>query len=125
MNHRELPKHEWPRLAGTDLADIGHPVMVPARVLVVEDEAGRIIAHWSLMQFWHLEGARIFSPFEQSASVARHMLVGIKELMAEQGAQTIYTGAKRGEDGEAVRQMLTKLGAVPVPMDPFVWHVSA
>jgi GNAT superfamily N-acetyltransferase len=120
MTTRTLPRDEWPRLAGTDLAkalDFIRPE--DAQILVVED-AGRIVGAWSVLRVTHLEGVWIDPAYRKRGSVAKRLLAATLTAARQWGAWAM-TGAQTPD----VAQLLTKhLRAVHVPMETYVVPVE-
>jgi hypothetical protein len=125
MRHRELPPHEYARLSGTELGPLvaAETLMPGLRVLVVEDDGGEIVAHWALVVMYQAEGLGILPSHAGNPAVGRHLLIGMRELLQDEGASVVYTAAERGPAGDAVRAMLLKADAVPFDADVFFWPV--
>jgi len=124
MTRRMLTAGEFGQLIGTPFADelpqlaaIADPAAT--RVLVVED-GGEIVAHWGVFRMPHLEGAWVRPDHRARGAAFRHLLGGMRALLLSQGTPTVYTGA----DTPDVADMLTRLGAAPLAMIPYIWTVA-
>lgn len=115
MVTRDLPRAEWPRLAGTEVETIWPHLPESAHVLVVED-AGNIVGTWLISPVFHVECVWIAEAHRKQASVARRLLVGMKRLAASLGTRRVMTAAVSDD----VRRILASLQATPVPGDHYV-----
>ena len=121
MTARILPGDEWPALSGTELETIW-PYLDPAtaRVVVVEED-GAIIGCWAGFPLFHAEGVYIAPAHRGRASVARHLLLGMRSLAKDAGARSIITGAI----DPLVAEMLLKLGAVALPGTQYALPITS
>ena len=119
MTTRILPRAEWAKLAGTELAEVWPLLHADAQVYVVEED-GQTIGCWCLFPVWHAEGVWIAPAHRGRGAVARRLLRGLREMSQRVGARSVMTGCL----GEPVRTLLSHLRAVPVP-DQFVFPVEA
>lgn len=110
MTRRLLPKDEWGKLAGTELEAVVPHLPDHARVLVVED-GEQIVGCWAFVSLVHAEGVWTASEHRGKSSVARHLLMGMRETVREMGAQGVITAAT----SDTVRGFLSVLGAVELP----------
>ena len=112
LTTRLLPPDEWDKLKGTELETLT-PILVPehTRIIVVEDEQGKVVGCWSLLQFTHAEGLWIAPEHRNGSGVFRRLLIRAKEELAEMHESIVWTGAV----SESVEKMLVRAGAVPVP----------
>ena len=117
---RLLPREEWGRLDGFDIA--GFVGLVPpdaARVVVMED-AGRIVGVWGAFRVVMLEGVYVAPEYRRHA----HAMKALRDLTLAQarrwGALWAYTGAA----SDAVRRLIRRLGGARVPMDTYVVPVE-
>jgi len=111
MRTRILPPEEWPRLAGTE-AETVWPHLNPdnARVLVVEDD-GEIVATWTLMRVVHAECIWVKPSHRGLVSVARRLLMGLREIASALGAGKVWTASLSPE----VTDLILRFGGEPVP----------
>lgn len=110
MTTRELPREEWGRLAGTELAALAATGLDTLTVLVVED-AGEIVGCWGLVPIFHAEGIWVAPTHRGRGTVARHLLRAMREAMRARHLQGVWTGAVL----PAVAMMITKLGGRALP----------
>jgi hypothetical protein len=114
MTTRILPRDEYPRLAGTELDAVWPILPLDAQVVVVEQD-GQIVGCWSAYRLVHVEGLWIAPEHRGKGSVARRLLVGMRETVAEMGASGAITGALTDD----VRTMLRHIGATHLPGDHY------
>ncbi len=93
MTQRELPKHEWPRLVGTELEAVMSTLPEDVKVVVVEDESGAIIGCWAAMPVMHVEGVWIAPAHRGRTAVARRLWSGMRQTLASFGAAGAWTAA--------------------------------
>lgn len=112
MTSRELPPKEWSRLKGTPLARVAG-VLRPdcCRVLVVEDEDGRIVGQWALILALHGEGVWIDPAHQKRGAVARKLWLLAKRLMQPMAATHVFTAAETPE----VAQLIERHHGVRLP----------
>jgi hypothetical protein len=120
MTHRILPRADYARLDGTYLAPLRRAIPEQARVVIVEDEQGQIIASWLAFAQVHLEGVNIADDYRHSAQVVRHLLRGMREAVDELGASRVTSAS----DTEMVTDLLLHMGAEPLPGQHFVMEAS-
>lgn len=117
MTRRLLPVSDWYRLAETpQLGPIWQHLPANARVVVVEDD-GAIVATWALLPVVHVEGLWI-APSHAAAGVP--LLRGMRQEARAMGAERVWTGA----DSDAIRGLLERFHAQPVPYDSFVMPLT-
>lgn len=119
MTVRVLPVEEWPRVVGQLAQLLPLRTAEDCQVLVVEHE-GVIVGQWALLGYPHVEGIEIASGFRRRGTVARRLLMGMRELLERQGVTSVFTGAATPE----VAQLLDKLGATPVPFQLYRWNLG-
>jgi len=123
MTTRVLPRHEWPRLKGTELETLWPLLPQDADVLVVEED-GDIVGCWALYLLPHVEGVWVHPAHRGRGGVVRRLLSGMRTLVyALQRDTAVQTGALDTEDGAVVAEMLKKLGAVELPGRHFAWRM--
>lgn len=121
MNTRTLPPAEWSRLTGDGWrAMLPHVRPDDVEIVVVEDD-GRIVASWAVMRVVHLEGLWIDPDYRGRVGVARRLFVATLAAARRWTSGWAMTGAASDD----VRAMLTKVGALPVPMDSYVMPIGA
>ena len=113
---KELTPDLWPMLNGTELETV-YPHLDPARakVLVVEDE-GRIVACWSLLQVYHVEGVWIAPEHRKRGKVALRLLEGMRTLCQGLGIARVVTGACTDD----VKALIRHLRGVKLDGESFV-----
>jgi len=118
---RILPRTEYARLADTYLSALRDVIPDEARVVVVEDDDGRIVASWMAFRVVHLEGCSVAEDQRGNPAVLRRLLGMMHRALGELGAVRVMTAA----DSDHVASLLFKLGAVPLPVEHFVLEVTA
>lgn len=117
MTSRVLPRHEWDRLAETELGAVCQYLdSSVTSILVVEDDQGAIVGCWSMFPVWHVEGVWVAPAHRGKASVARRLLQLMRRQAQRVGAATVMTGCL----SPMVRALLTGLGATALPGEHFV-----
>lgn len=118
MTRRFLPPEEWHRLDSTEQLRDVWPMLRAThdRVLVVEDDAGRIVGTWAFMAVIHGEGLWIDPSHRGGSAVARHLLRGLREVGTETGVAAVWTGSV----DEQVDRLCRHFGASEVPMKSWV-----
>jgi hypothetical protein len=122
MMTRELPQHEWTRLAGTDIAE-ALPFHNPedVHVIVVED-GDKIVGAWAVLRVVQLEGVWIDPAYRKRGTVAGRLLNATMRVAKSLAPCMAFTGST----SEDVSELLTThLGAVRLPMDPYVIPLGA
>jgi hypothetical protein len=122
MTTRVLPRTEWPRLLGTELATVFPVLPEDAEVLVVEN-GGAIVGCWALYPLLHVEGVWVAPEHRGRGSVFRRLLVGMRALVHGRGREVVQTGALCTDEGAIVATMLQKVGAVELPGRHFAWRM--
>lgn len=120
MITRILPRQEYYRLEGTELEAVRSTLPAAAQVLVVEDD-GRIVACWSLMPVWHVEGVWIAPEQRGRLGVVRRLVAGMFGLARSLGAGAVLTAAMTPE----VEDLCRRLGGVEIPGKHFSLCVDA
>ena len=113
LTRRVLPRDEYHRLAGTELASVAATLPEGCQVLVVED-AGAIVACWALLSVLHVEGAWVAPSHRTTAS--RALLHGMADLVADAGGAAVLTGSM----SPRVTRLLASLGAKKLDFDTYV-----
>lgn len=116
MTRRILPREDWDRLVGWDLAQLAAHLPPDACVLVVEDEHGEIIAVTSAFSMVHLEGTQIAAAHQGKAAAARRLLEGIAHLGKRMGVRRMVTASIN----EPVAAFLERMGAERLPGEHWV-----
>lgn len=120
MKVRFLPADEWARLAPSPLGLVSEQMSPDtAEVLVVEDEAGRIIGTWSDQLMLHLEGFWVAPDHRDKAAVSKLLLRGMFDHLREAGVKAALTHAT----GPKVDSILRRLGGVPIDGTAFTLPV--
>lgn len=116
MTTRLLPPEEWSKLADTPLSVlVGQAPPAAVKVLVVEDDDGQLLGCWTLTTVLHAEGVWVRDDARRRGGVHRRLLHGMQELVAQMGANGVWTGA----DSEEVAALIMRLGGQPIPFASF------
>ena len=127
MRARILPPEEWVRIKDTELS-----MLLPyvpkehVAIVVVEDDAGEIVARWCVFQATHFEGIWIDPRYRGNAGVIRPLLRYAFALPVVRGERWAFSGAETNGDGvdRVVDHLLRRLGGRPVPMQLYAFPVS-
>lgn len=111
LTRRDLPREEWPRLAGTELESIWPVLPEDARIVSVED-GDRIVGCWGAFWQLHAEGVWIAPDHRGHAAVARHLLTGMRRIARESGARTVATA---GVTEDVIALLRRFPGAIELP----------
>lgn len=119
MIERILPAAEWPRLAHTDIHAM-LPFLNPADIdIVVIEDGADIVACWAVVRVVHLEGVWIHPAYRHKGSVARRLIRATWNVAKRLAPRWVMTAAR--EDDSITKRLLVKhLGAVQVPMTPYL-----
>lgn len=111
---RILPRADWTRLAGTELAYLVPYADVDGRfsvqVFVVEED-GRITACWARMAVEHLEGLWVAPEARGNPAVAKLLLGAMVDSLTADGFTQVVTQS----NDELVDRLLQHVGATPIP----------
>lgn len=113
MNARILDASEWDKLAHTEL-----PVLLPhmrpedTMIVVVEDDAGAVVASIAALRVTHLEGLWI-DPAHRNGGVGRALIRALLPLARCWGGSWAIGGAA----SDTMRDFLTRVGAVKIPAE--------
>lgn len=116
MTTRLLPIGDWPRLAGTELETVWPHLPATARIVVVEDEAGSIVACWALFSVVHVEGLWIAPQCRKRGAAARRLLAAMRTELASLGARAVMTAAISDD----IKALIARFHGSAVPGDHFV-----
>jgi N-acetylglutamate synthase-like GNAT family acetyltransferase len=113
---RVLSDEEWRRFEGTDMA----PALAgfepeQTRIIVVEDE-GKIVGRWVVTRWVHVECVKIEPNAMNRGNIALRLVRAMHHEARQLGAKAVITGAP----DETVRDLLARLGAVPMPCDEYI-----
>ena len=117
MTTRVLPREEWGRLPGTELAQAAPQLAAlgdDVQIVVVEHD-GQIVGHWAVWRVVHLEGVWIAPAYRRTGGVARRLLRAVTDRVHALGAIWAWTGAETDD----VRALLERLGATKFPYDTY------
>ena len=120
MTRRVLPASEYGRLVGTPLERLAPYLPEISQVIVIEDDAGEIIGTWSAFPMWHLEGFWVAETHRQRGGVARSLLMGMRDVLADVQAKRVLTAA----DTDSMCAWLERLGAERLPGEHYVWPME-
>lgn len=99
MTTRLLRADEWDRIRETPLAfDVWRHLDASAvQIVIVEDEAGAIVACWATMACRHVEGFWVRPDHQKRGGTLRRLFVGMRELLTSLGTSTVLTQAETPE----------------------------
>ncbi len=106
---RVLPPEEYPRLAGTEAEHLW-PLFTPendARVIVVENQDGKILGCWVLMRPLHAECMWVDPAHRKGVGVFRRLLCGMFSQASAMNAKAVVTASRSPE----VDRLLKTFGA--------------
>jgi hypothetical protein len=123
MNARILPVEEWGRLDGTDLCPL-LPYVEPQNiaVMVVEDDAGKIVACVSALQVTHFEGLWISPESRGNPGIFRALIREAYAIPRGRRESWVFGGAQTGD--EQMGALCRRLGGHPLPVDFFAMPVG-
>jgi N-acetylglutamate synthase-like GNAT family acetyltransferase len=114
---RQLPVEEWPRLAETVLCRVWDSLSPDhARVVVVEDDSGKIVGTCAVMTFVHVEGLGIDEHCQKQGWVWRRLMHGVGQIAEEIGVRAMVAAAANDE----MSNYLARMGATPLDAQFFV-----
>lgn len=122
MRTRILPAEEFAKLADVEMPVL-HPYVPPRDidVVVVEDDAGKVIASMNVFRATHFEGAWI-APGHRTAGVTRALLRMVNALAAARGASWVFATAEHGD--ARMLKVLDRLKGVQMPVEMVVLPVG-
>jgi N-acyl-L-homoserine lactone synthetase len=115
---RILPVEEWYKLKGTEAEfayeyfDVEH-----TSVMVIEKDRN-IIATWSLVPYYHAECVWISNDYRGNPTVAKRLLVGMRQMAAGVGVSSVITTSI----SEQISKILEKINAKKLPGIHYVIH---
>jgi len=110
-----LPPDEWPRLAGTEAAEVWQNLdPVNTRVLVVEQE-GQIVGVWMALRVVHAECLWIAPDRRHSPGIGYRLIRGMQRIAKDWHVRAVLTNATT----DHVRALSQKFGGVEVPGTAF------
>ncbi len=116
MTSRILPRAEWSRLQGMDLANVLTYLDAPTvetQIAVVEDDAGAIIGCWAALRVIHAEGVWIAPAYRGRPGVARRLWRQMGVIAAGFGVQSVVTAAI----DDQTKALLDRQRAIPLPQE--------
>jgi len=124
VNTRQLPVAEWPRLADTVLVNVWDTLSPDhTRVVVVEDDKGKIVGTCAVMTFVHVEGLGIAEDCRKQGAVWRRLMHGVGKVAEEIGVRAMVAGSA----DEEMSDYLARMGTTPldaqfcaVPMNQYL-----
>lgn len=119
MQWRVLPEAEYPRLtaSGSPIGGILDTLPAGSRVLVVEDEQGTIVGSWAAIPYLHVEGVWVAPQSRKRGAVARRLLQGMAETVADMGHAAVWTSVA-ANDAET-KALIEGLRGIPMPGEHF------
>jgi hypothetical protein len=127
MQARVLPAAEWDRLAETGLdLTLWLPLDRQAAQIVVVEDAGAIVACWSVMAVRHVEGFWVHPAHRQRGGALRRLFVGMRTLLRSLGATAVVTHAATPDIAALLRAAgATDLGpSFLLPVDFGPWRAT-
>jgi hypothetical protein len=115
MRTRVLEPSEWQRLGAGFPQFLQYVRPEDIEIVVVEDDDDEIAASMGVMRTTHLE-----PKYRGNAGVVRQLLRGTADAAQRWGASWLLAFAA----DDAVRQHLTRLGGVKLPVDSYVLKVG-
>jgi hypothetical protein len=114
MNARILPPEEWSRLMGVDVAAPVLRYADPSQVtvVVVEDDAGKIVGCLPVLRISHLEGLWV-RPGHRNGTALRTLLRAALEAVRGNGDSWALCGVCDGDD--LMAGLLPRVGGFEVP----------
>lgn len=119
MTKRILPREEYGRLVGTYMEPVKDALPADADVIVVEDEAGAIVACSSIFRRDHVEFTWIAEEHRDSPRVFWSLLQGIKATAKRRGSARILTASM----DDRMTEFLLRMHADRLPGEHFVWPI--
>jgi ribosomal protein S18 acetylase RimI-like enzyme len=114
---RRLPRDEWHRLAGTELATAWQYLPIrDSEILVVEAEDGTVIGCWAAIRYVHVEGLWVDPAYRRPGLVSRALWTGMQTLVRGLGVQAVLTAALTDD----VRRLIVHAGGTKLPGDHYV-----
>jgi len=113
---RWLPAAEWPtKLKGTTLEPVV-PLFDPktTRIVVVEDETGRVCGCVSFYTLFHADGLEKMA--EQNGPVWRLLFEALHEAARDAGSQVVVAGVV----SEVMRSIVVRLDGERIPGEQYV-----
>lgn len=119
MIARVLPPEEWHRLRDNPISELVEFVKPEDVRIVVVEHDDQIVATWSALRITHVEGVWVH-PEHRSAGVVRSLLRATADATKEWAPVWLMTAAATDE----VREILSRLNAIKLPMEPYVLSIS-
>src|SRR5712691_6478234 len=89
MTTRMLPPAEWPRLAGTLLAEVWPHLDPAATDVIVCEQDGRIVGCAALLTAWHLEGVWSDPASLVRIGINRRLVRALRAALAARGIREV------------------------------------
>lgn len=116
---RLLPREEWFKLAGTEIADALPYVPPDTRVIVVE-QGSEIVGCWGLPRYLHCECLWIHPDHRRRGVVGRYLYDRMQHEAAQSGDCVVLTAAL----SEDVATLIRKVGGQALPGTHFVMPIG-
>jgi hypothetical protein len=112
---RELPASEFPRLASVEPFDrLGFPKPETSRVVVGEDQAGRVVAYWCVFAAIHVEPVWIAPEHRARPGLIRSLWGKVREVLRASGERIAFCNIF--DEGLPVKEaMAARLGFQKLP----------
>ena len=124
MMSRILPVDEWDKLKDLDPYDQqGLPDPNHFLITVVEDEAGRILAHAAIFDTVHWDVFRIIPDQARNPAVARHLATIGYQTLQGLGVPSVHLTVS--PEHPALVKMAEQLGFHPSPLRLYIRAVEA
>jgi len=123
MTARILPVEEWDRIEDAGLSAL-LPYCEPQNiaVMVVEDDAGKIVACVSALRVTHFEGLWIAPEHRGDAGAFSALIHAAYAVPREHGEKWVFGGAEAGD--EQMSALCRRLGGHPLPVEFFAMPVG-
>lgn len=123
MKARILRPNEWQRVTGAGVPEL-LPYLEPQNlaVVVVEDDAGKIVASVCAMQVTHFEGLWLDPEHRGNAGVFRSLTRQAYAVPRMRGEHWVLGGA--GDGDERMKAICSRLGGKPLPLSFFAMPVG-
>jgi GNAT superfamily N-acetyltransferase len=118
---RVLSQDQWSRLSRAGFPPIPNLRDENIALVVVEDDEGNVVACMSVLRATHYEGVWI-DPQHRNAGVTRGLLRQAAQVARDWGSEWVFVG--RGSSDGNMAEVLEKLGAVELPIQPYLLSVE-
>ena len=120
MTTRILPPAEWHKLAGTGLDMLSTLTEAPTSPIVVEDNDGKVIACWGLVNVVHAEGMWVDPMHRAKPGTMRALIRAMRQEAKARGLVAVWTTSRM----QSITELLGHAHALPVDGEHFVIPVE-